>query len=163
MSTRGSFGGGTPRSVKGGHNVTTVSERIRRHLLASRKPANPSLNDAIRAEAMWLSLRGLADTLRHRSDEAAADAIATFEPTGDDFKDNLAAAFAETLASARGFEAPPWTNTIRPLPTTWFPAGTPCLRDQAEAEAILAFKRRGLMLRACEFSHPAIADPFQRA
>jgi hypothetical protein len=141
--------------------VSTVSERIRQHRLASGLHERPSLSRAIRADAMWLHLRGLADILRARTDGEAADAIAVFEPTGDEFKDNVAAAFAETLASTRGFEPPPWTKMIRPLSTPWFPAGMARVRAQVEVEALPAFRRRGLMLRACEFSHPAIADPFQ--
>ena len=58
-------------------------------------------------------------------------------------------------------EPPPWTRMIAPLSTPWFPAGMGRRRVQVEAEALPAFSRRGLMLRACEFSHPAIADPFQ--
>ncbi len=143
--------------------MTTVSERIRQHRLASGLQERPSLSRAIRADAMWLHLRGLADILRTRSDDEAADAIAVFEPTGDEFNDNVAAAFAETLASTRGFELPPWTRMIRPLSTPWLPAGMARVRVQLEAEALPAFRRRGLMLRACEFSHPAIADPFQPA
>ncbi len=143
--------------------MATVSERIRQHRLASGPQARPSLSRVVRADGMWLHLRGLADSLRARSDEVAADAIAVFEPTGDEFKDNVAAAFAETLASTRGFEAPPWTRMVCGLSTPWFPAGSARRRVQVEAEALPAFRRRGLMLRVCEFSHPTIADPFQPA
>ena len=66
--------------------MTMVSERIRQHRLASGPQARPSLSRAIRADGMWLHLRGLADSLRARSDEEAADAIAVFEPTGTSSK-----------------------------------------------------------------------------